>query len=132
MDIDEDNDGIGDFNRWGWTNGALGAGVYAFEIYAGAGQCDLSKGTFVGILNVIYDGSSAYVSFDLNAPYGLTETHLYIGSGLLASNNGEFTVAPGQYPDVHDDLGSVLSDSFVVTGLSGEIFVVAHATVDGF
>ena len=130
--IDEDEDGNGDFNRWGWTNGPIGPGLYGFDIYAGAGRCDISKGTLVGTLTVDYDGSSATVTYDVTAPYGLVETHLYIGNDILASNNGEFTVAPGQYPTIHDALASVSSDSYVVEGLSGDIYVVAHATVDGF
>ncbi len=133
LDIDQDNDGNGDFNRWGWTNGGLAPGMYSFEIYAGAGRCDLSKGAFVGMLTVFYDGASAFVSYDLFHPYVLEETHLYIGSDILAEDvNGNPTVAPGQYPTIHDNLGGVGSDSYTVTGLSGAINVVAHVTVAGF
>ena len=132
LDIDEDEDGNGDFNRWGWTNGPMGPGLYEFDIYAGAGQCDLSKGTLVGTLTVDYDGSTATVTYDVTAPYGLAETHLYIGNDILASNGGDLTVAPGQYPTIHDELASVSSDSYTIGGLSGDIYVVAHATVDGF
>lgn len=131
--IDDDEDGNGDFNRWGWTNGAMGPGLYEFDIYAGAGQCDLSKGTLVGTLSVDYDGSTATVTYEVASPYGLAETHLYIGSDILASDGGgDFTVAPGQYPTIHDELTSVSSDSYTIGGLSGDIYVVAHATVDGF
>ena len=126
LDID------GDFNRWGWTNGPLGPGVYEFDIYAGAGRCDLSKGTLVGTLSVDYEGSTATVTYDVVAPYGLTETHLYIGNDILPSKNGDFTVAPGQYPTIHDELASASSDSYTIGGLSGNIYLVAHATVDGF
>jgi hypothetical protein len=93
LDIDNDGDGEGDFSRWGWTNGPLPAGSYEFDIYAAAGQCDLS-------------------------PYSLAETHVYVGNDILPQDNkGGYTVAPGQYQ--------------MVTGLSGDIYVVAHASVYG-
>jgi hypothetical protein len=140
LDIDDDGDGENDFNRWGWTNGALGAGSYTFDVYAGAGRCDLTKGTLVGTLSVDYDGSTATVSFntsgtnpDTDLLYTMVETHLYVGSEILATDvNGDFTVAPGQYPTIHDELANVTSDSYTISGLSGDIYVVAHATVAGF
>jgi len=139
LDIDEDGNGDGDFSRWGWTNGPLAPGHYEFDIYAGAGRCDTNKGTFVGTLSVDYVGSTATVTFDVSGtdpntglPYTMVETHLYVGSEILASNNGEFTVAPGQYPTIHDELANVTSDTYTVSGLGGEIYVVAHATVAGF
>ena len=137
---DFEGDGVDDgFNRWGWSNGTLSAGTYTFEIYAGAGQCDRSKGTLVGTLSIDYDGSTATVTFDMTetdattgVPYNLVETHLYVGSKPLAiDGNGNYTVAPGQYPTIHDELANVSSDSYTVT-VSGDIYVVAHATVAGF
>jgi hypothetical protein len=132
LDLDLDNDGVGDFNRWGWTNGPLAEGSYSFDIYAGAGQCDLSKGTLVGTLSVAYSSGTAIVTYQTDSPYTMVETHLYVGSDILATNNGDYTVAPGQYPTIHGELGNITSDSYTVSGLSGDIYVVAHATVAGF
>ena len=117
------------FNRWGWTNGPLGAGEYEFDIYVGAGQCDLSKGTLVGTLTVDYDGSTADVTYAMDSGFTMDETHLYVGSEILPRDvNNNYTVAPGQYPYQHD-LDDATTDSYTVTGLSGDIFVVAHAVV---
>lgn len=135
LDIDENADGLGDFNRWGWSNGAIGAGTYYWDIYAGAGQSDISKGTFVGILTVEYDGETATVFFDMDpdSPYYMDENHLYVGNEILARDvNGLFTVAPGQYPTIHNELNGATSDSYIIEGLSGSVYVVAHATVCGF
>ena len=132
LDIDEDGDSIGDFNRWGWSNGPLGAGSYELDIYAGAGQCDTSKGTKVGTLFVNYDGSSAEITYIMEEGFTMEETHLYVGNEILPRNVlGEFTVAPGQYPNIRDGLSQISSDTYRVDGLSGEIFVVAHAVVCG-
>jgi len=139
LNLDLDGDGKNEFNRWGWTNGPLMEGSYSFDIYAGAAQCDLSKGTLVGTLNVVYQSGTAVVTFATSGndpstglPYTMVETHLYVGSDILAKNNGDYTVAPGQYPTIHGELANVTSDSYTISGLSGEIYVVAHATVAGF
>lgn len=64
--------------------------------------------------------------------YNMVETHLYVGGEPLARSNGEYTVAPGQYLAIHSELNNVATDSYTITGLSGEVYVVAHATVAGF
>jgi len=116
-----------EFSRWGWTNGPLGPGSYELEIYAGAGRCDLSKGELVGTLFVEYDGATAVVRFETLPGFVFEETHLYVGNEPLARDvNGNYTVAPGQYPYIHD-LTRAVEDEFVVSGLSGEIYVVAHS-----
>ena len=64
--------------------------------------------------------------------YTLTETHLYVGSEPLARNKqGEPTVAPGQFPYTNPELNAA-SSTYTVSGLSGNIYVVAHATLAGF
>jgi hypothetical protein len=131
IDIDEDGEPGGDFNRWGWSNGPLGAGTYYLDIYAGAGQCDLSKGVLVGLLTVDYDGSTATVTYNTCGTYYMDEVHLYVGDEILPRDvNGDFTVAPGQYPYTDDDVATN-SYTFTIDGLSGDIYVVAHAVVVG-
>ncbi len=125
FDGDGNDDGI---NRWGWSNGPFAPGVYTMDIYAGAGQCDLTKGTLTGTLTVDYDGSTARVTYTTNAPFTMDETHLYVGTDPLATDNGEYTVAPGQYGNIND-LDDANYDAFTISNLSGDIYVVAHAVV---
>jgi hypothetical protein len=132
LQIDEDGDGSGDFSRWGWSVGPLGAGSYEYAVYAGAGKSDITKGTNVGTLAVDYDGSTATVNFSINYPNNLKETHVYVGNEILPRNNGFFTVAPGQYPQIQEGLNGSQYSSYTFTDLSGEVYVVAHATVCGF
>ncbi|MGI0118251.1 hypothetical protein [Zooshikella sp. RANM57] len=134
LTIDEDGNGTADFNRWGWSNGTLDVGIHTFQLWAAAGQCDLSKGTQIGSVIVMYDGSTATVTYTTNSPYSLAETHAYVGSEILPRNvQGQFTVAPGQYPQVHDPLANgTVSDTFIFTGLSGSVYGVFHATTCGF
>jgi hypothetical protein len=130
----------GEFNRWGWTNGALSEGEYEFDIYTGAGQCDLSKGTLVGKLIVNYSNGTLTVTYGMTETsgftdelYTLTETHLYVGTDPYPTNegSGKLTVAPGQYGNqtTHDD---VTEYTYEINGLSGEIYIIAHAVVNGF
>lgn len=120
-----------DIKRWGWSNGPLSEGSYTWDVYAGAGQCDTSKGTLVGSVTVDYSGGVATVTYTTLAGYYTNETHLYVGNDVLASNNGEYTVAPGQYPYIHD-LDGATSDTYTVSGLSGDIYVVHHSVTCGF
>ncbi len=113
-------------NRWGWTNGPLAEGSYIFDLYAAAGQCDLSKGTLVGEVTVVYTGGTATVTYGVNPGFTLNEVHLYVGGGILPMKDGQYTVAPGQYPYSGDG-----SAPFVISGLSGDIYVIAHAVVCG-
>jgi hypothetical protein len=121
------------FSQWGWTNGPLGPGSYTFDIYAGAGGCNPLKGKKVGWLTVDYtnsrrNGSTVTVTYYMYSGYKMDETHLYVGNEPLPRKNGSYTVAPGQYPYSHD-LNNASTDQYQLTGLSGNIYVIAHAVV---
>ncbi|PAU92853.1 hypothetical protein CK503_14290 [Aliifodinibius salipaludis] len=129
------------FNRWGWTNGPIseGSGEQTYDIYAGAGQCDLSKGTLVGQLTANYANGTLTVtyriteeSFFTNELYTLLETHLFVGSAPYPQmNNNKYTVAPGQYgnQNSHDNITEY---TYEVSGLSGDIYFIAHSVINGF
>jgi hypothetical protein len=117
------------YNSWGWTNGPLAPGTYEFDIYAGAAKCDLSKGELIGTLNVIYDGSTVSVFYDITgSDYAMTGTHVYVGTAQIPPNDKPG--APGLYPYQHD-LNYVTTDSYpppLINGFSGEdIYIIAHA-----
>ncbi|WP_411895232.1 hypothetical protein [Winogradskyella sp. A2] len=119
------------FNRWGWTIGPLSGGEYTFDLYSGAGQCDTDKGTLVGSLSVSYDEAlgTVDVDFDMLEGFVLNETHLYVGElPYPIGNNGNATVAPGQYPH-QNELDDASSDSYSLSDISGEIFIIAHGVV---
>jgi hypothetical protein len=133
LDIDADNDGVDDFNRWGWTIAITTAGEYDFPIYAGAGQCDLTKGTLVGNLHVSYDGMVLIATYEMAPGYQMDEVHFYAGNEILPSNNGEFTVAPGQYPNIAEDLVEDFAAAYTwsIDWESDGFNIVAHAVVCG-
>jgi hypothetical protein len=117
--------------RWGWSNGPLIEGDYAFDIYAGAGRNDLDRGTLVGTLTVHYADGTATVTYALSEGFTLSETHLYAGTATMPVKKKDVpTFAPGQYGNNHD-LDAATGDTFTVEGLSGDIYIVAHAVVCG-
>ncbi len=90
---------------WGWNNGPLGEGTYEWDIYAGAGQNDLSKGTIVGTLHVTYEGGGVTVTYEMDEGFFLGETHLWVGNTPLpqvfrgrSHVPAGYTNAPGQFP----------------------------------
>src|SRR5262249_22599819 len=97
------------------------------DLWAGAGQCDTSKGTLVGHVVIVYSGSTVTVTYNMIAPNVITEAHAYVGNAILPKKNGVFTVAPGQYPKGATFSPGVSTTTFTFTGVSGTIFVVAHA-----
>ncbi len=128
-----DDEYNGNGNRWGWRNGPLSVGEYEFDIYAGAGQCDISKGALVGTLNVNYTGDDIVVTYNMDEGYAMSETHLYVGCDPYPTGpNGKHTLAPGQYGNQHS-LDNATSDEFVLDigelecTPEGDIYIIAHA-----
>lgn len=107
------------FSRWGWTNAIAVPGTYTMPLWAGAGQCDTSKGTLVGSVTVTYTGSAISYSYNVAAPYMLADTHFYAGNSMYpmvkSGKKWVATVAPGQY--------------YITNPLFGPIWVIAHAVV---
>ena len=122
------------FSRWGWTIGPLVPGVYHYPIYAGAGQCDLTKGALVGQLRVEFTGASVKAHYQMDNGYILTETHLYVGDTpypMSGGGNPKPNVSPGQYTAIHDSVLDNTQDSYNLAGVDvdddGHIYVIAHA-----
>ncbi len=111
-------------NNWGWTN-KIGPGTYDWPIYAGAGQCDISKGTDVGNLNVVYSDGAVTITYQIDPEYVLGETHVWVGEDpnlLPKKNGGKWNSAPGQFN--YNGMTTV-----TVTDLSGDIWIAAHSGV---
>ena len=123
------------FSRWGWTIGPLSAdssATHIYDIYAGAGQCDISKGTKVGTLEVTFDGSQAQVTYNADGVngFGFDQTHTYVGCNKFPTDeNGVETVAPGQYTVVNDSpLSNAYKDFVAIDITEGcDVYVMAHA-----
>ena len=124
------------FHRWGWNINLTGfsGDQFVTPIYAAAGQCDITKGTWVGNLTVDFnDDNTLTITYDMLPGTGNTikETHLYVGSDILPKKGTRYTVAPGQFGLMHENLVNATSDSYTVTKPAGNLYIVAHAVVCG-
>jgi hypothetical protein len=103
-------------NNWGWVNGDGSAyilpGEYTWDVWAGAAQCDTNNGTLVGTVTVNYDGTDVFVTFNIDSPYVLGDTHVYAGYDQIPP--GGFS--PGQYQIYSPFDGSA-------------IYIIVHAVV---
>ncbi|MGY5846859.1 thrombospondin type 3 repeat-containing protein [Salegentibacter sp. HM20] len=83
--------GVG--NNWGWAHYFDDEdGDYQFNIYAGAGQNNLEKGTLVGVVNISVSGTLVDVEIDLFGGVDAEEAHLYFSDNTPLNTN-----APGQF-----------------------------------
>ncbi|MBT8267647.1 MAG: hypothetical protein KJN59_00355, partial [Bacteroidia bacterium] len=120
-----------EFTRWGWTtlldfSEETGQSSYTLDIYAGAGQCDLSKGTDVGSVVVTYNADSS-ITFDYNLEgYVLSEAHIYVGVDEYPTHNGSETVAPGQYTYVDSEVGDLQDYSVTIPAEGTMLYVIVH------
>ncbi|HCY74480.1 MAG TPA: hypothetical protein DHV28_01035 [Ignavibacteriales bacterium] len=111
-------------NNWGWTNQITGSGSWDWPIYAGAGQCDVTKGTLVGELHVSYNGTTVTIEYDLDAGYTLSETHVWVGTTKLPIKKGIFVTAPGQFNNN--------GVNPVQVNIAAPFYIAAHAGVCWF
>ena len=100
------------FDRWGWVIGPIADGYEeTLDVYAGAGQCNLDKGTLIGTVTVSYNGGEVEVDYNIDGTY--EEAHVYAGNNMFPTmKNGKPTVAPGQFT--------------IQDNLEGEIYVIVH------
>ena len=97
--------------RWGWSVELNSYRTYRFNLFAGAGQCELDKGEYAGYVNVTFhsDGTVTLGSFVMESGFNLIESHFYAGDTNVPMKNGNMTVAPGQYYNEGDKNGKVCS-----------------------
>jgi hypothetical protein len=105
------------FSNWGWTNEITRTYDGSWPLYAGAAQCDPSKGTLVGYFEVDHNGGGfSYKFIPLAGEDLLFEGEaVYADAGMFPMPRGRATTAPGQY--------------YVASPLADTIHVIAHVNV---
>ena len=112
--------------KWGWATYYSNAvnGSYTYNLYAGAGQNDITKGYLAGTVTVVIMGSNVSVTINATHPGTVfTETHVYL------SDNIPTTAAPGQFGNQHT-LNNTTADSYNLTySGDGSFWIIVHAGV---
>ncbi|NNK82480.1 MAG: T9SS type A sorting domain-containing protein [Flavobacteriaceae bacterium] len=120
-----------EFDRWGWTNYFAEEGTYTMELWAGAAQCDINIGELVGEVIVEYEDGFVTITYNIFDGYELDEAQLYVGNEPYPyANNGNYTVAPGQYPynvDYLEGESMYTYEPIDVSAFEDGIYVIAHA-----
>jgi len=132
-------------NKWGWTNGKYSESENerTLYLYAGAGKCDLDKGTLVGTFTFTYLNGTLNYKVDVTEKSEFTEElfeilklDIHAGNQILPQKRGNgrfaFTAAPGKFDKNIEFEPAVTSFQGSIDGLSGDIYVAVHADVDGF
>lgn len=119
--------------RWGWYDQLMAEGETTQTLWAGAGQCDTSKGTNVGSVSYNLNSGNLTVNIATTGEFYLTEVHYYADSSHIAPvhPNGGYTVAPGSLDEGRDaDNGFTprISDSWS-EGNHIMPYVMTHAVV---
>jgi hypothetical protein len=109
-------------NNWGWTNLISPGYTGQWPLYAGAGQCDISKGTLVGHVDVSYIAGTITIDYVLDSGYTLDEKHVWVGNDKLPKKNGIYLNAPGKFN--YNNM-----DPVVITGQTGNKYVAVHSGV---
>ncbi len=107
------NEVANNLKNWGWTNGPFTAdheNPIVLDLYAGAGGNDLSKGEYVGTVEVEINGDgSITVTYDTD-DHEILDIHFFIGNYKLPMKGKKYTNAPGQFP-FDDSYGDYDSDN---------------------
>ncbi len=118
------------FKTWGWTTYFEPSETpYTMDLFAGAGQCETSKGFKAGTVEVYYYNNEITVTYNLFEGYVLKEAHVYAGCDKYPVFRGRQTVAPGQYTYNAGKLDKTTQLSVKFTEVEGGIYLIAHATI---
>ena len=112
--------------NWGWAVNIDGNGDHIYDIWAGAGKNDVSKGTLVGTLIVSTFGDQVDVTYMLDPGYFMYEVHIYAGDFAPT------TIAPGQFGHTveFENGASSYSHTFTIEDTDDDgIWIIAHAVV---
>lgn len=122
-------------NRWGWAINLKTSGKYSYDIWAGAGLNDISKGKKVGTLMVDWLGNStsAAVTYTMFSGNFLEEVHIYASDFKPASMA---QLAPGSFGNPTSGYSmdpNIASFSYTTSTLSDSngdgVWLIGHALV---
>ncbi|MCM8570531.1 hypothetical protein NE848_14140 [Gramella jeungdoensis] len=112
-------------NRWGWIELYDVDDSIIRDIYVGAGQNDLDKGTHIGSVTISRDGDNLNFDFELLGDYEFSTLHIHVAD----TEEEAYSVAksPGRYNQngILDGLGDQSLD--ILGDLDDDLWIIVHA-----
>lgn len=112
-------------NRWGWIEYYDEDDSITRDIYVGAGQNDLSKGTLIGSVTISRDGDNLNFDFNLLGDYEFSTLHIHVAD--TAEEATSVAKSPGRYNQngILDGLGDQSLD--ILGDLDEDFWIIVHA-----
>ncbi|AVR46936.1 hypothetical protein C7S20_17640 [Christiangramia fulva] len=120
---------INGVTRWGWVEQfAEGQEETTLDIYAGAGQNNIDKGTLVGTATISVDGEGdIHLMITMNSGYTLDELHVNITDSMP----GIEAKAPGQYNMNSEVDAGTTTYEFTDVDYTGDFWIIVHTVTCG-
>ncbi|TBW26644.1 hypothetical protein [Gramella sp. KN1008] len=112
-------------NRWGWIEYYDEDTSITRDIYVGAGQNDLNKGTHIGSVTISRDGDNLNFDFELLGDYEFSTLHIHVADTEEEATS--VAKAPGRYNQngILDGLGDQSLD--ILDDLDDDFWIIVHA-----
>lgn len=112
-------------NRWGWIEYYDEDGSITRDIYVGAGQNDLNKGTNIGSVTISRNGSMLDFDFTLNGDYEFSKLHIHVAD--TAEEATGVAKSPGRYNQNGILTGLEDQSLDILDDLADDFWVIVHA-----
>lgn len=113
-------------NRWGWAEHyqtSIDGASETYDIWAGAGQNDTSKGEHIGTAEISIDGDEITLEITLNPNVSLNDLHINLSENAPSGND---VFAPGQY-NLNDEVDENTLTYTWDRGYSDDFYIIIHA-----
>ena len=128
-DISKSDNNKKKLSNWGWSHDISDFdSTMDFILYAGAGKCDLDKGSIVGTLTLSKNETGYDIEYNITSEGLLTETHVYIGDTILPKKNNKYKASPGLYGNEHNNIYSK-HDEFTILSNENDVWFVGHGVI---
>ena len=111
-------------NRWGWIEYYDEDGSITRDIYVGAGQNDLTKGTLIGSVTISRDGDHLNFDFELDGDYEFSSLHIHVADTEEEATS--VAKSPGRY-NQNGILDGLEDQSLDILGdLEDDFWIIVH------
>lgn len=126
MEGDTELNTLANNNRWGWAENfqtSVDGDSESFDIWAGAGQNDTSKGEHIATAEISVDGDEITLEITLEPGVSLDELHINLSEDAPSGDN---VFAPGQY-NLNDEVGPETLTYTWDRDYSDDFYIIVHA-----